>query len=181
MHVEIRTYSYILSKKNIDPESYIFKSGYEGGKPHIKALIHRLQSPTDLNGFLPPELKDSKEDAAIEAWLRAQWAIFVEQWNACFTVKAAAEGGAAAAASPAASPAANVGGPNVNTVAQYDAKTMANAAAWDAETSRIGAAAAGKAGAGGAGAPPPPRRGGSRRRRSRKSRRNRSRKNNYNS
>jgi hypothetical protein len=77
-------------------------------------VIRRLKSRSDLGGFLPEG--HAVTDAALEAWLRGQWAIFVEHWNASLREEAREI--------------ENVG-PSPTTQARYLAKTVRNAHKWN--------------------------------------------------
>jgi hypothetical protein len=82
-------------------------------------VIRRLKSRSDLGGFLPEGLAIT--DAALEAWLRGQWAIFIEYWNASLREEAREI--------------ENVG-PSSNTQARYLAKTVRNADKWNSSRRR---------------------------------------------
>jgi len=78
-------------------------------------IIRRLKSRSDLGGFLPEG--HATTDAALEAWLRSQWLIFIEHWNACLRAEAAE-----AAVNIAYTKASGN---------RYLAKTFKNAASWN--------------------------------------------------
>ena len=82
-------------------------------------VIRRLKSRSDLGGFLPEG--HAVTDAALETWLRGQWAIFVEYWNASLREEAREI--------------ENVG-PSSNTRARYLAKTVRNADKWNSSRRR---------------------------------------------
>lgn len=88
-------------------------------KYYREEVIRRLKSRSDLGGFLPEG--HAVTDAALEAWLRGQWAIFVEHWNASLREKAREI--------------ENVG-PSSNTRARYLAKTARNAHKWNSSRRR---------------------------------------------
>jgi hypothetical protein len=77
-------------------------------------VIRRLKSRSDLGGFLPEGHLTT--DAALEAWLRSQWLIFIEHWNACLLAEAAE--------------AVNIEYPNAIRI-RYLEKTLKNAANWN--------------------------------------------------
>ena len=77
-------------------------------------VIRRLKSRSDLGGFLPEGYAIT--DAALEVWLRGQWAIFVEHWNASLLEEAR--------------DIENMG-PSPTTRARYVAKTARNAGKWN--------------------------------------------------
>jgi hypothetical protein len=77
-------------------------------------VIRRLKSRSDLGGFLPEG--HAVTDAELEAWLRGQWAIFVEHWNASLLEEAR--------------DIENMG-PSPTTRARYVAKTARNASKWN--------------------------------------------------
>ncbi len=77
-------------------------------------VIRRLKSRSDLGGFLPEG--HAVTDVALEAWLRGQWAIFVEHWNASLLEEAR--------------DIENMG-PSPTTRARYLAKTARNASKWN--------------------------------------------------
>ena len=78
-------------------------------------IIRRLKSRNDLGGFLPEG--HATTDAALEAWLRSQWLIFIEHWNASLRTEAAEA-------------AVNIEYPNANRI-RYLEKTLKNAANWN--------------------------------------------------
>ena len=80
-------------------------------------VIRRLKSRNDLGGFLPDGHADT--DAALEAWLRGQWAIFVEHWNASLLEEARDM---------------ESEGPSPTTKARYVAKTARNARKWNSRS-----------------------------------------------
>ena len=80
-------------------------------------VIRLLKSRNDLGGFLPEG--HAVTDAALEGWLRGQWAIFVEHWNACLL------GEAREIESAGLSP---------TTKARYVAKTARNARKWNSRS-----------------------------------------------
>ena len=77
-------------------------------------VIRRLKSRSDLGGFLPEG--HAITDAALEIWLRGQWAIFVEHWNASLREETRELESV---------------GPSPTTRARYAAKTARNASKWN--------------------------------------------------
>ena len=77
-------------------------------------VIRRLKSRNDLGGFLPEG--HAETDVALEGWLRGQWAIFVENWNASLLEDARDM---------------ESEGPSPTTKARYAAKTARNARKWN--------------------------------------------------
>jgi len=87
-------------------------------------LYLRLQNSMDLLGFLPSGLigeydteNPNRDNPVLKAWMREQELIFIETWNAALAEEEVNYANEVL---------------NANTVARYDARTRANAAAWDA-------------------------------------------------
>ena len=83
MHHEIECKETILLQDVIAADSGPFRPG--GEEDELSYLPDRFLRQNDFAGFLPP-LPSSKDVAAVIEWLRGEWLIFTEAWNACFAL-----------------------------------------------------------------------------------------------
>lgn len=81
MHHEIECKESILLEDTLRPTSGPFRPG--GEEDEYVYLPDRFLRQNDLQGFLPVELRMTST-ARVFAWLRTEWRIFIEEWNACF-------------------------------------------------------------------------------------------------
>jgi hypothetical protein len=81
MHHEIECKESILLEDTLLPTSGPFRP--EGARDEYVYLPDRFLRQNDLQGFLPAELRMTSTDRVF-AWLRTEWRIFIEEWNACF-------------------------------------------------------------------------------------------------
>jgi len=121
MHLEVQFDDTVLRVPHTATSGLFRLDDHPHSQFYKGEIIRRLKSRSDLGGFLPEGHAVAITDAALEAWLRGQWAIFVEHWNASL-LKEARE-------------IENVG-PSSNTRARYLAKTVRNAHKWNSSRRR---------------------------------------------
>jgi len=115
MHLEVQGDPTVLRVPHTATSGLFRSDDHPHSRFYKGDIIRRLKSRSDLGGFLPEG--HATTDAALEAWLRSQWLIFIEHWNACLLAEAAEA-------------AVNIEYPNANRI-RYLEKTLKNAANWN--------------------------------------------------
>ena len=114
MHLEVQGDLTVLRVPHTATSGIFRRDDHPHSRFYKGDIIRRLKSRSDLGGFLPEG--HATTDAALEAWLRSQWLIFIEHWNASLRTEAAE--------------ALNIEYPNANRI-RYLEKTLKNAANWN--------------------------------------------------